>query len=144
MNDLMLRVRTLSRRIHLDAELAAGADPARDPALELRARQLTGTATRAAIATTIHHLLDAADDPPTALTRGARPPLQLEALLAARDDMLAIADRLTAPGPVSPRTAALAAQLVWDAASPVYADTGLSLADCTRAVLTGLPLARAA
>jgi hypothetical protein len=143
MNDLMLRARAVGRRSHLDAELAAGADPARDPALGLRAGQLTGAATRAAIATTIHHLLEEAERPP-ATRLGVRPPLQREAILAARADLLAIAERLTGSAPVTPRCAALAAQLVWDAGRPVYADTGLSLADCTRAVLTGLPLERAA
>lgn len=145
MNGLMLRARALGRRTRLDAELAAGADPSRDPALELRARQLTGSSSRVAIATTIHHLLDAADEPLEAWRgRGPRPPLQREAILAARSDLLAIADRLSSAAPVTPRTAALAAQLVWDAGSPIYADTGLALSDCTRAVLTGLPLERAA
>lgn len=145
MNGLMLRARALGCRTRLDAELAAGADPSRDPALELRARQLTGASTRAAIASTIHHLLDAAEEPPAAWrAQGPRPPLRREAILAARADLLAIADRLTGCAPVTPRAAALAAQLVWDAGSPIYADTGLSLADCTRSVLSGLPLARAA
>jgi hypothetical protein len=145
MNGLMLRARALGRRAHLDAELAAGADPSRDPTLELRASQLTGAASRAAIASTIHHLLDAAEEPPEAWgAHGPRPPLQREAILAARADLIAIAERLAGSAPVTPRSAALAAQLVWDAGSPIYADTGLSLSDCTRAVLTGLPLARAA
>lgn len=145
MNALLLRARAFGRRSHLDAELAAGADPSRDPALALRAGQLTGAATRGAIASTIHHLLDAADEPPEAWGAiGPRPPLQRGALLACRADLLAIADRFAGKDPVTPRTAALAAQLVWDSGSPIYADTGLSLADCTRAVLSGLPLARAA
>jgi hypothetical protein len=145
MNDVMLRMRALGKRTHLDAELAAGADPSRDPTLELRARQLTGAPTRGAIATTIHHLVDAADEPAEASgARGPRPPLQRDAILASREGLLAIADRLAGSGPVTARTAALAAQLVWDAGSPVYADTGLSLEACVRAILTGLPLARAA
>jgi len=143
MNDLMLRVRAVGRRTHIDAELAAGADPSRDPALGLRASQLTGAASRAAIATTIHHLLDEAQQPATRAS-GVRPPLQRDAILAAREGLLAIADRLAGTMPVTARTAALAAQLVWDAGSPIYADTGLSLESCVRAILTGLPLARAA
>ena len=121
----------------------SGADPSRDPALGLRAAQLTGAASRAAIATTITHLLEEAERP-AAGRSGPRPPLQREAILAARSDLLTIAERLTGTAPVTPRTAALAAQLVWDAGSPVYADTGLSLSACTAAVLSGLPLARAA
>lgn len=145
MNDLILRLRTVGQRGNLDADLAAGADPSRDPALALRARQLTGRATRGAIATTIHHLIDAAEEPPAAWpAQGPRPPLQRDAILAARQDLLAIAERLSGPGEMSPRAAARCAQLVWDSGSPVYADTGLSLADCASAVLSGRPVARAA
>jgi hypothetical protein len=145
MNDLLLRARAFGQRSHLDAELAAGADPSRHPALALRAGQLTGASTRGAIATTIHHLLDAAEEPPDAWRAyGPRPPLQRDAVLACRAELLAIAERLIGPGAISPRTAALAAQLVWDSGSPIYADSGLSLSDCTRAVLRDLPLERAA
>jgi hypothetical protein len=145
MKHLLLRARAFRRRSDLDADLAAGVDPSGDPALALRARQLTGASTRGAIACTIHHLLDAAEEPPDAWrANGPRPPLQRDALLACRDDLLAIADRIAGTDQVSPRTAALLAQLVWDSASPIYADNGLSLSACTRAVLDGLPLARAA
>jgi hypothetical protein len=145
MNDLILRLRTVGKRSDLDAEIAAGADPSRDPALGLRAQQLTGAATRTAIATTIHHLIEAAEEPPEAWRHHSpRPPLQREAVLAARAELQAIADRLCGPGEISPRVAALAAQLVWDSGSPVYADTGLSLRDCATAALNGRPVARAA
>ena len=112
----------------LDAALAAGADPADDPALALRARQLTAQSTRDAIARTLRNLLDAAEEPPEAPgPPGPRPPLQRDAILAGQAAVLALADRLRHP--VSTQAAALAALLVWDSASPLYTprpDTSVS------------------
>jgi hypothetical protein len=127
---LPLRLRTLSRRASLDAALAEGVDPCVDPLLALRARQLTSPATRQAIAHTIHNLLDAAEEP----WRGSRPPLQSEDVLAARAELLRVAERLGAPEPLSPRAVALAAQLVWDCASPVYAAGDFSVWEWARAI----------
>ena len=119
---LRLRLRVWRQRPRLDAALADGADPADDPALSLRAEQLTQPSTRAAIACTIANILDAAEEPPEAWGRdGPRPPLQRGAVLAARDDLLALATLMRARDDVSPQAAALAARLVWDSASPLYA-----------------------
>src|SRR3954452_18218929 len=107
---MALRLMTLRRRAGLDAALAEGIDPARDPLLALRAQQLTSPPTRQAIARTIRNLLDAAEEP----RLGSRPPLQAQDVLAARVELLAVAQRLTGPDPVSPQAAALASQLVWD------------------------------
>src|SRR5204863_1214712 len=83
-NDIRLRLRVWSRRTRLDAMLAQGHDPGEDPALALRADQLTRPSTRRALARTLWNLLDAAEEPPGAWTRGdPRPPLQRESLLAA-------------------------------------------------------------
>ena len=125
-----LRLRTLSRRASLDAALAEGADPSGDPLLALRAQQLTSPSTRQAIARTIRNLLDAADEP----WYGARPPLQAQDVLAARAELLAVARRLEGPEPLSPQTVALAAQLVWDCASPVYAAGDFSVWEWARAI----------
>jgi len=119
---LRLRFKVWRTRPRLDAELADGADPADDPALSLRAQQLTRRSTRAAIASAIANILDAAEEPPEAWGRdGPRPPLQRAAVLAARPDLLALADLMRGRGAVSPQAAALAARLVWDSASPLYA-----------------------
>ena len=125
-----LCLRTLGRRATLDAALAEGADPASDPLLALRADQLTSRATRHAIARTIRSLLDAAEEP----MLGSRPPLQSKDVLAARGELLAIAGRLDGPERMSPQAVALAAQLVWDCASPVYAAGDFSVWEWARAI----------
>ena len=123
LDHLGLRLRVARYRTRLDAALAEGADPADDPALALRAQQLTEPAALRSIASTLDNILDAAEEPPDAWSPGGpSPPLQREAILAARDQMHALADRLRGAGHPSPQAAALAALLVWDSASPIYAD----------------------
>lgn len=127
---LRLRFRVWRQRIRLDKALAEGVDPAHDPALGLRARQLTDLSTRLAVARTIGNLLDAAQEPPDAWGRnGARPPLQREAIIGSRDDLLALSNRLRRPQSIPPQAVALATCLVWDSGSPLYgyeADAGAS------------------
>jgi hypothetical protein len=125
-----LHLRTLTGRASLDAALAEGVDPSTDPLLALRAAQLTSPSTREAIARTIHNLLDSATEP----WRGSRPPLQTDDVLAARAELLAVARRLSGPEQLSPQAVALAAQLVWDCASPVYAAGDFSVWEWARAI----------
>jgi hypothetical protein len=125
-----LRLRTLTRRASLDAALAEGVDPSADPLLTLRAEQLTSPSTRMAIARTIHNLIDAADE----TWHGSRPPLQTDDVLAARAELLAVARRLSGPEQLSPQAVALAAQLVWDCASPIYAAGDFSVWEWVRAI----------
>ena len=138
--DIRLRLRVWRRRSRLDAELAEGLDPGGQPELALRARQLTRTSTRAGLARTLRNLLDAAEEPPHTWPLGdSRPPLRRDAVLAARDDLVEIADRLAFPEDVPPRAAALTAMLIWDSASPVYAaHTDASVAEWAGAVLDAL------
>jgi hypothetical protein len=142
MAGVVLRIKTFGRRARLDAALAEGADPGADPALALRAQQLTEPATCRAIATTIHNLLDAAEEPRHAW--GSEPPLRQEAVLAARDELTAIARRLSDAGAISPQAAALAAQFVWDAASPIYSEADFSVWEWAQVILERLPSGRAA
>jgi len=131
-----LRLNVWRRRTRLDAALADGADPAGDPALSLRAHQLTQASTTSAIANTIRKLLDAAEEPPAARGReGPRPPLRREAVLAAREPLLVVADELRRPEAVAPQAVALAARLVWDSASPLYATSGVSVERWADAVI---------
>jgi hypothetical protein len=119
---LRLRLNVWRCRPRLDEALAEGADPGTDETLALRARQLVAPTTRSAIARTLGNLLDAADEPVDSWGGyGPRPPLQREQVLAARDGMCALADELTRPSSVSPQAVALAARLVWDSSSPIYA-----------------------
>jgi|SRR5215207_1018784 len=131
------RLRVALHRRRLDAALAGGADPAGDPALTLRAQQLLERKTRRGVANILLNLLDAADEPPGAWRCGdPRPALQRDAVLAARPDLEELAERLTQTDPVAPRAVALAAQLAWDPASPVYARTSATgVADFARATL---------
>ncbi len=122
MAQVSLRMRVLRQRSRLDAALAAGADPTDDAALALRAHQLTTPASRRAVAGAIRNLIDACEEPRQAWGPGGpRPPLQTDDVLAARGELLAVAGHLCATESISPQTAALAAQLVWDCASPIYA-----------------------
>lgn len=139
-HDLRLRLAVWRGRARLDAALAEGRDPADDPALALRAVQLTKPSTRLALASTIRNLIDAAEEPPEAWSGGdCRPPLQRQALLAAHDDLQAIADRLGRAGDIPPQAAALGASLVWDSASPMYAtNADTSVASVAHAVIRAL------
>src|SRR5438477_386155 len=91
----------------------------------------------ARIANTIGNVLDAADEPPDTWGRhNSRPPLQRDDIVAARDVLLVLAARLREPGYLPPRAVALAAMLVWDSASSMYAPgTGTSVAEVAEQVL---------
>jgi hypothetical protein len=103
---LGLRFRVARRRGRLDAALAEGVDPDRDPALVLRARQLTALSTRRAMANTIANLLDAAEEPPEVFgPHGSRPPLRREDVLTCRVELLGLAERLREPRYVPPQAA---------------------------------------
>jgi hypothetical protein len=132
-----LRLDVALHRRALDAALAGGVSPAAEPALALRAQQLSERPTREALATTLLDVLAAAEKPPSTWGRGdPRPPLRRDAVLAARPELLALAERLSGPREVSPRALASAAQLAWESASPIYAGESVrSVADFARAIL---------
>ena len=109
--------------------------------LRLRAEQLTSSATRRLLARALRSVVEGAEGPSQAWG-SVRPPLQREEVLAARDDLLALADRLSEPRVVDPGAAACAAALVWDSGSPVYSrDTGESVAAVAQDVLAALDAA---
>src|SRR5437764_5170796 len=131
---MRLRLDVWRRRSRLDSALAEGAQPDADPPLTLRARQLTRPSTLRAIAGTLRDLVDTAEEPAEAW--GPRPPLQREAVLAARDELLTIAELLCRREDLSPQAVALAVSMVWDSASPVYsANTDSSIFDCAYDIL---------
>lgn len=134
---VQLRLRVALRWRQLDAALAEGADPTDDPALALRARRLEELRTRKAVARTLKNLLDAAQEPPSAWHKGdPRPPLQRQAILAARSELLALTERLKQPGDVPPQAVALATQFAWDSASPIYsASPSASVAEVARTIM---------
>ncbi|HEY3188170.1 MAG TPA: hypothetical protein VGJ70_11890 [Solirubrobacteraceae bacterium] len=114
---LRLRWKVWRERARLDAALAAGADPALDRALALRARQLTDPTSRRAMANAISNVLDAADE---WLPASSRPPLQREAIAAARDRLMVVVEQLRQRAVIPAQGAALTSLLVWDSASPLY------------------------
>jgi hypothetical protein len=90
-----------------------------------------------AIGPTIRKLLDEAGAE-RGWSIGSRPPLQRDGVLAARPELLAIAQCFDEGGPIPPQAMALASQLVWDSASPVYAEGDFSVWEWARAILDGL------
>jgi hypothetical protein len=105
----------------LDAQLAAGASRLSRPELALRAAQLERPQQRRALARTLRLVVSEA--------RGARPPLCASPVVVAPEgvraharELLALADRLEAPGPARARGVAIVRQLITDVqSSPLYA-----------------------
>jgi hypothetical protein len=124
------------RQRELDRYLAEGANPTTDALRALRARQLAGRRHRRALAAGLRGLVAEACDPPL-LRRSPVPPLNREAVHAARDPLLRLARRLVQAENPCPRAVALASYLVCDPDSPAYtAATGASVADLAETALT--------
>jgi hypothetical protein len=113
-----LRLRVWWRRVELTSELAEGADPDGSPELSLTAHRLIGTSSRSRLADGVDRLLRSAARPhaPGSL----RGPLNRSGVLAARDELAALAERLRRPAPAPAHAVALAAVLVGAGTSPVY------------------------
>jgi hypothetical protein len=120
---LQVRLRTRLRRQALDAALADGADPRGSRELAWRAHELALPRTRRQLARVLANVLDATQEPPSwCRARGVRPPLCSEEVLAAAPELRLLAARLADdPAPAQPQGLALASQLVWDSASPLFA-----------------------
>jgi hypothetical protein len=117
----------LSAHLHgsaLDRRLAEGADPAEDPLLGQRAAQLTSKHSRQEISRWIESVVESAEDPdplPRAVV-----PLQRDAILESRDQLLSLARELAAlEEPANPRGVARARQLLTDGDSPLYGCPGV-------------------
>jgi hypothetical protein len=111
------RLRSRLRAWRLDQELARGADPCSDPALELRARRLLSPETRTRIADTLEEVVRDACRP---LRPGAQVPLRGDGINAARPELQALAAALRAHDDPEARGVALARLLIVDGASPLY------------------------
>jgi hypothetical protein len=110
------RLRSRLRAWRLDQELARGADPLSDPALELRARRLLSPESRARIADTLEEVVSDACNP---LRPGAQVPLR-GAGVNARPELQALAAAVRAHDDCEARGVALARLLIVDGASPLY------------------------
>lgn len=113
--------RAWRRRAALDRQLAAGVDPSTSDALECRAAQLTTTKHRAVLAMGFERVIEAAEEPPYALS--SPDPLRRAEVLASRDVLLSLARELRSERSVRVGGAALAHRLLTDARGPLYAAT---------------------
>jgi hypothetical protein len=114
---LSLKLRVRAARRQLDREIAAGAPPEESPARSVRAAQLATPATRRAIATVLETILDSARE--RQHDRCSHLVLEHEAVLEARDGLLALAGVLRSDEPLSPRALALAVELAEHPDSPL-------------------------
>jgi hypothetical protein len=119
MSRLPLRLRIWLRRDALTAALADGADPDASEELTLVARELIGARSRQRLAAGLDRVLR------TTATRtvpwSATVPLNRGEIAEAREELAELAERLRASDPVPVYAVALAAMLVSDARSPLYA-----------------------
>ena len=116
------------RRAALDQQLAAGVDPSTSDALERRAAQLTAVKYRAAVATGFERVIEAAEEPPYALSSPDR--LRRAEILASQGVLLSLARELRSERPVRVRGVALARRLLTDSRGPLYTATTSDEVEC--------------
>jgi hypothetical protein len=102
----------------LDRLLAAGADPAWDPELGIRAAQITAAKRRRALAVALEAAVRDAHRPPR---WSAAVPLARGAVRAAAHELHLLAESLVETAAPAAEGVALAKQLVTDPSSPLYA-----------------------
>lgn len=108
-------------RLHahrLDRRLAAGADPADDPELARRAKELAAPKGRSRIAAVLDRVRAEAEGPSPPFASAA--PFAREAIGGCAEEIEAVVDRLEGDDPVGPRGVAHVAVLVHDRTSPLY------------------------
>jgi hypothetical protein len=113
------RLRLLARvsRRELDRQIAAGAPLDESPLRALRARELSGTTERHAIAACLANVLDAAEE--CEADPGSRLTLDHRAVIAARRGILALTELLRSDSVLDVRGIALARRLAEDPTSPL-------------------------
>jgi hypothetical protein len=141
---LLLRLRVIWRRGQLDRRLAAGDDPACDPALAARAGQLCSRKVGRSLAAAFIGIVEMAHELPTA---HESPRLDRGEILYNRELLLELVGRLKRPGPLDPAGVALAQELLRDRTGPLYLgdrgrllleDSGMSLTRHLRRVTAAL------
>ena len=105
----------------LDERLAAGFDPASDPALALRAAQLRSPRHRRRLAAWLERLVGDSEVAWSGMS--AAVPILREQVSEARDSLLGLAKVLRDSGRVRPRGVAMVERLLTDAVSVVYTKT---------------------
>jgi hypothetical protein len=115
----VLRLRVRCRRRRLDAELAAGIDPASEPALALRALQLLGLRNRRRLAACLRRLVDECDRAP-ARSLSSAIPVPRDQVAEARPTLVFMAELLCSADRLQPRGVAMLTQLLTDGGSVLY------------------------
>jgi hypothetical protein len=118
----LVRVRVLWSHWSLDAKLAAGIDPASDPALILRAGQLRSARHRRRLAVSVERLAGEADATRTPGFTSAVPVVR-DQVADARDSLLFLAHLLRRAERVRPVGIAMVQRLLTDGGSALYTDT---------------------
>ena len=106
------------RRGKLDGLLAAGADPAWDPELRLRAAQISARRARRVVASGLEHAVWEAHRPPR---WSCAAPLDRRAVRASTAELSALVVALIVEAAPAAEGIALATQLLRDPSSPLYA-----------------------
>jgi hypothetical protein len=114
-----LRLRVYVTRPWLDRRIAAGADCAATPALELRASQLASARTRRRLARELRALVEYAE---RVRSRPAYSAVVIDrrAVSRGRHAILGLAERLEGQAPVSPRGVTLVRRLLTDGLGPLF------------------------
>src|SRR5262245_65643809 len=125
---LALWVEVLWSHWSLDTRLAAGFDPASDPALELRAAQLGSARHRRRLAASVERLTRESNlDGRSGIS--AAVPVVREQVTEARDSLLLLAHTLRNAERVRARGVAMVERLLTDAGSVIYTDSSRGAVD---------------
>jgi hypothetical protein len=137
---LSTRLRVKLRRHRLDHQLADGLDPTELADRALRAAQLAAMPARRRTVRSLRGVVKAAGQP-TGLPLGPAVPVSRGAVLAWRQGLLGLAERLERPEPVNPCGVARAVVLLTDGVGPLY-DPGAepSMGDAVWWIADGLQL----
>jgi hypothetical protein len=106
-------------RGRLDRQLADGLAPEAFHDRALRATQLAGMRTRRQVARSLRRLVEHAERPAGGLL-GSAVPVCRRSVLAWREGLLGLAERLEQPVPLDPRGVARALVLLTDGGGPFY------------------------
>jgi hypothetical protein len=115
-----LRLSVALQRDAIDGALAQGADPGDAPEVSLRAARLVRDRDRRALASTLRLVVRQAEGDPW-LSRVNWREIQRAAILADRQELVALIERLESPRPAVPEGVAIAERLMSDLHSPLFA-----------------------
>lgn len=116
---LQVRLRVRLHRGRLDRDIAAGCAPESSEDRAVRAGQLADSRLRRQLARSLRRVVGDAQDPVRARV-SAVVPASREAVLAWREGLLGLADRLERPGSVNPSGVARVLNLLTDPSGPLY------------------------